>query len=141
MKQYRITTKSYAQDHIPDAAMSNDDLNEIKRLAGLLEDVTIPIPAEAKEMPSMSPVGSNTSITGMEKQRLEKQLNIKTGTPEWFQLWFSRPYLTGEKPVGDAPPESDRNPSYLIDKNGNADTDKVEKLASKLERQLRNSSN
>ena len=141
MKQYRITTKSYAQDHIPDAVIPADDLAEIRRLAGLVEDYTIPMSANAKEMPSMSPVGSNISITGMEKQRLEKQLNIKTGTPEWFQLWFSRPYLTGEKPVGDAPPESDRNPSYLIDKDGNADADKVEKLASKLERKLRNSSN
>jgi hypothetical protein len=39
----------------------------------------------------------------MEKRKLEKANNIKPGTPEWFQLWFSRPYLTGEKPVGDAP--------------------------------------
>jgi hypothetical protein len=36
----------------------------------------------------------------MEKSRLMKEYNIKPGTPEWFQLWFSRPYLTGEKPVG-----------------------------------------
>jgi hypothetical protein len=26
--------------------------------------------------------------------------NIKPGTPEWFKLWFSLPYMTGEKPVG-----------------------------------------
>ena len=143
MKQYRITAPSYAQDHIPDAAMASDDLAELKRLAGLgndlLEDFT-PICADAREMPSMSPVGSNISITGMEKQRLEKQLNIKAGTPEWFQLWFSRPYLTGEKPVGDAPPEAERNPAHLIDKNGNADTDKVQQLASRLERKFRNDS-
>jgi hypothetical protein len=40
------------------------------------------------------------SITGNEKQELEKKHNIKPGTPEWFQLWFSKPYLTGEPPIG-----------------------------------------
>lgn len=149
MKQYRITAQDHSRDHIPDAVMAPDELADIRHLAGLgrglLEDLTpismTPTSADAKDMPSMSPVGSNISITGMEKQRLQKQLHIVPGTPEWFQLWFSRPYLTGEKPVGDAPPEAERNPAYLIDKNGNADTDKVEQLASKLERKFRNSSN
>jgi len=31
---------------------------------------------------------------------LMRENNIKPGTPEWFQLWFSKPYLTGEKSVG-----------------------------------------
>jgi hypothetical protein len=44
--------------------------------------------------------GSNISITGTEKTRLQKKHNIQPGTPEWFQLWFSLPYLTGEKPTG-----------------------------------------
>ena len=44
--------------------------------------------------------GSNISITGTEKRELEKKHNIRPGDPEWFQLWFSLPYLTGEKPVG-----------------------------------------
>jgi hypothetical protein len=43
---------------------------------------------------------SNISITGNEKGQLMKKHNILPGTKEWFQLWFSRPYLTGEKPVG-----------------------------------------
>jgi hypothetical protein len=43
--------------------------------------------------------GSNISITGNEKANLMRKHNIQPGTPEWFQLWFSRPYLTGEKPV------------------------------------------
>jgi len=42
---------------------------------------------------------SNISITGNEKGELMKKHNIKPGTDEWFKLWFSRPYLTGEKPV------------------------------------------
>jgi hypothetical protein len=66
-----------------------DELAQIKRLAGLTE------------FKGLQPYGgSNISLTGMEKQTLEKQHNIKPGTPEWFKLWFSKPYLTGEKPVG-----------------------------------------
>lgn len=43
--------------------------------------------------------GSNISLTGTEKARLQKKHNIQPGTPEWFQLWFSLPYLTGERPI------------------------------------------
>lgn len=43
--------------------------------------------------------GSNISITAAEKARLMREHNIRPGTPEWFQLWFSKPYLTGEKPL------------------------------------------
>jgi hypothetical protein len=42
--------------------------------------------------------GSNISITGNEKGELMKKHNIRPGTDEWFKLWFSLPYLTGEKP-------------------------------------------
>ena len=43
--------------------------------------------------------GSNISVTGMEKATLMKDNNIKPGTPEWFQLWFARQFMTGEKPI------------------------------------------
>jgi hypothetical protein len=43
--------------------------------------------------------GINISKTGTETQELEKKHNIKPGTPEWFRLWFSLPYFTGEKKV------------------------------------------
>jgi hypothetical protein len=66
-----------------------DELDQIKKLAGV---------NEFKGYHAYD--GSNISITGNEKQRLEREHNIKPGTPEWFQLWFSLPYLTGEKPVG-----------------------------------------
>ena len=70
------------------------NLEELKRLAGVneykgLTPYTIPVDE-----------GSNISITGTEKRELEKKHNIRPGDPEWFQLWFSLPYLTGEKPVG-----------------------------------------
>lgn len=68
----------------------NQELTELKRLAGV---------TEFKGYTAYD--GSNISITGNEKGELMKRLNIQPGTPEWFQLWFSLPYLTGEPPVGD----------------------------------------
>jgi hypothetical protein len=65
------------------------DIKTLQRLAGI------------NEFKGYEPYGgSNVSITGNEKQELERKHNIKPGTPEWFQLWFSKPYLTGEPPVG-----------------------------------------
>ena len=60
-------------------------LQEIKKLAGL---------------PNMTPLqGINMSVTGTEKGELMKKHDIQPGTPEWFKLWFSLPYMTGEKPL------------------------------------------
>ena len=45
--------------------------------------------------------GSNISVTGTEKAKLERELNIRPGDPEWFQLWFSLPkFMNGERAVG-----------------------------------------
>lgn len=68
-------------------------LNELKRLAGIGEFKGY--------QPYTIDQGSNISVTGTEKRELERKHNIRPGTPEWFQLWFSLPYLTGERPVGD----------------------------------------
>lgn len=70
------------------------EISELKRLAGINE-----FKGYVKYSPEDPHGGSNISLTGMEKQELEKKHNIKPGTPEWFKLWFSKPYLTGEKPV------------------------------------------
>ncbi len=108
MKQYSFRTQSYAEDIIPDAvlhdpeAIGMHDLARMQELAGISEardkkaNATYGNPGGLK-----SPMGSNISQTAAEIRRLEKEHNIKPGTPEWFQLWFSLPYLTGEKPVGD----------------------------------------
>lgn len=72
------------------------ELSELKRLAGINEFKGY------VKYDSVNPNdGSNISITGNEKGELQKKHNIKPGTPEWFQLWFSLPYMTGEQPVGD----------------------------------------
>ena len=67
---------------------SNNELTDICKLAGI------------KKYGNSLGSGSNISITGMEKAKLMKEHNIKPGTPEWFQLWFSRPFLTSEPPIG-----------------------------------------
>lgn len=66
---------------------------DIKRLAGIGTGV---YPADT----SPATAGANMSVTANEKAQLMKQNNIKPGSQEWFQLWFSLPYLTGEPPVG-----------------------------------------
>lgn len=63
-----------------------DSIEDMKRLAGL-----------PSEVPSF---GMSMSLTGTEKGELMKKHDIRPGTPEWFKLWFSLPYMTGEKPIG-----------------------------------------
>ena len=68
-----------------------DDLQQLKLLAGIGNRAVM---QEYKGF-----AGSNISVTGNEKGELMKTHNIRPGTDEWFRLWFSKPYLTGETPV------------------------------------------
>jgi hypothetical protein len=38
----------------------------------------------------------NMSQTAAEVKKIEKSKGIKPGDPEWFELWFSKPYMTGK---------------------------------------------
>lgn len=61
-----------------------DELDQIRKLAGI------------NEFKGYTPYeGSNISVTGTEKRKIEKEKNIKPGDKEWFQLWFTLPGLTG----------------------------------------------
>ena len=71
-----------------------DELARLKTLAGVNE-----FKGYVKYNPVDPMAGSNISITGDEKGQLMKKHDIKPGTDEWFKLWFSKPYLTGEKPI------------------------------------------
>ena len=68
-----------------------DSIQELKLLAGIGNRAVM---QEYKGF-----AGSNISVTGNEKGELMKQHDIRPGTEEWFKLWFSKPYLTGEKPI------------------------------------------
>ena len=64
-----------------------DELERIKTLAGI------------GNRPNWTAYTSNISVTGTEKAQLQREHKIEPGTQEWFKLWFSKPYLTGEKPI------------------------------------------
>ena len=99
-KQYSIRTQDYTNSHIEEAVLDDaDPIHEIKALAGLTNVGNLGKLQEYKGPESeMSNQGSNPSITAMEKIKHQKEHDIQPGTPEWFRLWFSLPYLTGEKP-------------------------------------------
>jgi len=73
-----------------------DDLDQIKQLAGITQNIGRL--QEYKGENTVSTEGSNMSVTANEKIQYQNNNNIQPGTPEWFKLWFSLPYLTGEKP-------------------------------------------
>ncbi len=68
-----------------------DDLQQLKLLAGIGNRAVM------QEYQGFA--GSNISVTGNEKGELMKRHDIRPGTEEWFKLWFSKPYLTGERPI------------------------------------------
>ena len=68
-----------------------DELQRLKTLAGIGNRAVM---QEYKGF-----AGSNISVTGNEKGELMKRHDIRPGTEEWFRLWFSKPWLTGEQPI------------------------------------------
>ena len=62
------------------------NIEELKKLAGVTEQST-------------DSMGENLSYVGSAKSEYMRKHNIKPGTPEWFQLWFAKPKLTGENPM------------------------------------------
>lgn len=101
MKQFKITAENYNLDtnQEDDCALSpNDPIHEIKALAGL-GGLGGNARLQEYRLKNTSQV-SNISVTAAENARIMREQNIKPGTPEWFQLWFSLPYLTGEKKFG-----------------------------------------
>lgn len=70
-----------------------DDLDQIRKLAGIT-------PANSANMQPYNPSAPVTSnLTGTEKAEVQRDKNIQPGTQDWFRLWFSKPYLTGELPT------------------------------------------
>ena len=63
-----------------------DQIDQLKLLAGIT-------------VPKTDGGGSNISLTANEKSKIMREHNIKPGSQEWFRLWFSKPYLTGETPI------------------------------------------
>lgn len=100
-KQIKLTSSDFysTEDLIPEAVLDeNDPVLDIQRLAGLSDANQ----GSLKEYSGYNTVAktevSNVSHTANEKIQYQHEHNIQPGTPEWFRLWFSLPYLTGEKP-------------------------------------------
>ena len=95
MKQYSINTDNITPDKADDCYLApNDPIQEIKRLqylGGLGAEQRL-----AEYQATVRTSGSNITTTAAENARIQRENNIQPGTPEWFRLWFSRPYLTGE---------------------------------------------
>lgn len=97
MKQFRITTDNITPRSDEDCYLDPNDpaqqLIELQYLGGIGSK------ARLQEYNSENN-GVNISKTANENAELMRKHNIKPGTPEWFQLWFSLPYMTGEKKIG-----------------------------------------
>jgi len=89
------------EELIPEAVLDDSDpIQELKRLSGisLTPGLNVGKLQEYQGENSVSTEGSNISHTANEKIQYQQDHNIQPGSPEWFRLWFSLPYLTGEKP-------------------------------------------
>jgi hypothetical protein len=97
MKQFRITSDNITPRNNEDCYIAPDDpineLIELQYLGGIGSKARL-------EEYRKKDLGVNISKTGTENAQLMRKHNIKPGTPEWFQLWFSLPYMTGEKKIG-----------------------------------------
>jgi hypothetical protein len=68
-----------------------DQISELKRLAGIGNNAD-------------DCGGSNISLTGTEKARIQREHNIRPGDEAWFKLWFSLPlwFKESQNPYGDS---------------------------------------
>jgi hypothetical protein len=99
MKQYRITTENSGPPDNPDDAIlsPNDPIHELKRLqylGGLGAEARL-AEYRTKNTPNQdrnNSYGETFGQASSEKLEIMKKNNIRPGDPEWFRLWFSRPY-------------------------------------------------
>ena len=61
------------------------DIDTLKRLAGINEFTGY----------TEYQIDENPSITAAALKKKEKKMGLKPGDPDWFKLWFSKPYMTG----------------------------------------------
>jgi len=96
MRQYRVTAEHFNQPAVDDAVMDTEDLRRLKQLAGLMEsDGGAPGPVNSPNDvpnsdpgPSMSPVGSNISITAAHRNELLRKYHARPGDELWFLINF-----------------------------------------------------
>lgn len=62
------------------------DIDTLKKLAGINEFQGY---TEYK-------IDENPSITATALKQKERDMGVKPGDKDWFKLWFSKPYMTGQ---------------------------------------------
>jgi hypothetical protein len=100
-KELKLTSSDFytTDDLIPEAVLdAADPIQELRQLSGMERLGNQGRLQEYTGEGSVSTEGSNVSKTAMEKVDYQNDNNIQPGTPEWFRLWFSKPFMTGEKP-------------------------------------------
>jgi len=60
-----------------------DSLEDLKKLAGVNEQTSY---------------GEYMTNNATNLGQMQRERNIRPGSDEWFRLWFSKTWLTGEKP-------------------------------------------
>lgn len=98
MKQYRITAADLNQSSDDDCYLAPDDpIHELKALAGM-GGLGAAARLQEYRATQAGSYGETISKEGTDKAEYMRDNNIRAGDPEWFKLWFSLPYMTGEKP-------------------------------------------
>ena len=95
MKQYRVTTDNIGTDSPDDCILPSDDIVYELKVLQYLGGIN----SQARLHEYKINQGSNISVTGNTNGEIMRKNDIKPGTPEWFKLWFSLPYMTGEKKI------------------------------------------
>jgi hypothetical protein len=62
------------------------DIADLQHLAGIRNKFTGYSEYQLEE---------NPSETATELKQKEREMGLKPGDPDWFKLWFSKPYMTG----------------------------------------------
>ena len=83
MKQYRITSQDFIQTESNDCYLAPDDpIHELKiasQLGGLGSSEALAKYTQSKLF----------KIASDNRAQLQRELNIRPGTKEWFSLWFA----------------------------------------------------
>ena len=61
-------------------------ITRLRQLSGIIDHVIHPT--------GETSLGQETSAHASALHDLERRRNIRPGSPEWFRVWFTRPFLT-----------------------------------------------
>ena len=84
-REYRITAKDFVESTEEDCVLPPDDpLHALKAVTAF---DGLGAQARLDDLRSKNFV---STVVGSNKGQIQREQNIKPGTPEWFQLWFGK---------------------------------------------------